>query len=97
MNRYQFPAPRAALGLAAVALTALTVGLWVIAPTTAQPGSPEAGSLATANAVKPEPTQAALAVACVEPMQVVGVRHPTLATTLVRHLQPVPFGPKQQI
>ena len=93
MKRYQFPIPRAALGFAAVALTALTVGAWVIAPTQVEPGTADARTLATAPAIMAAPPEA---ITRIEGLEVVAARHPTLLTTLVRYFQPAQPKHKQQ-
>ena len=50
MKRYEPKTPRTALGLAAIALTALTLGLLVVTPATLDAGSPDALTLARAKA-----------------------------------------------
>ena len=94
MKNYQFPIPRAALGFAAVALTALTVGTWVIAPTTTEPGTVAGATLATPSIV--EPMAADTLPTRLDRIEVTAVREPTLMTTLVRHFQPLQPKPKQQ-
>jgi hypothetical protein len=87
MNRYQSPTPRTAMAFVAVALTALTVGAWVIAPTKLQPG------LADARAQASMPASAVTEVTRIDAIEVVGVREP--ATVLVRHSQPAPKHKQQ--
>lgn len=84
MKRYQSPIPRATLALAAVALTALTVGAWVIAPAKMEPGSSQARALALS---APASAQVASVATRIE---VVAVRQPSLATVLLRHFQTAP-------
>lgn len=84
MKRYQSPIPRAALAFAAVALTAMTIGAWVIAPAKMGPGNPDARTLAVASSVVPaEVGQDVLRI------DVVAVRQPALTTVLLRHIQGV--------
>lgn len=93
MKHYQFPIPRAALGFAAVALTALTVGVWVIAPTTTEPGTAASTTLATAAPQIREST-AGYTVTQLDRIEVIAQREPSLTMTLVRHLQL--FQPKHK-
>jgi hypothetical protein len=51
MNRYQTSTPRLALGLAAMAMTALTIGVGVLLPTTMQSADRVAVMLATATPI----------------------------------------------
>ena len=53
MNSYQPSAPRAALVVAAIALTALTIGATVVAPVMLGPGVHETGPLANQMVVAP--------------------------------------------
>ena len=76
MNRYQTKLPRATLGVAAFALTALTLGLFVGAPATLAPGSSADVTLASA-ARNAAPTEVAITPARIE---VVGVREPVVAS-----------------
>ena len=92
MKHYQFPIPRAALGFAAVALTALTVGVWVIAPTTTEPGTIASATLATPSLS--EATTGDSIPVHLDRIVVPAAREPSLTTTLVRHLQI--FQPKQK-
>jgi len=94
MKRYQFPIPCLTLGFAAVALTALTVGLSVIAPTTLQPGNPEVG--AVARAAMPAPAAVDLGVARIEGVTVTAIRQLAPAAVLVRQSQAVRSMHKQQ-
>jgi hypothetical protein len=50
MKRYEPETPRTALGLAAIALTALTIGLLVVVPAKMDAGGPDALTLARAKA-----------------------------------------------
>lgn len=69
MNRYQPPTPRTALGLAAVALTAVTLGVWVIAPAGSAPANAPASPLVSA-----QPAMAPADTAEVTRIEVIGVR-----------------------
>ena len=88
MNRYQTSTPRAALAIAAIALTALTLGASVIAPAKMDSGSTEVRALAAQNSVTP--TQVVIDPARIE---VFGVREPGFISVHVRN---VPAKRKQQ-
>lgn len=75
MNRFDNSTPRTACGIAAIAMTAVTLGLLVVAPTKIDSGSMDAISLATAKAVTPVATQVVISPACIE---VVAVREPNM-------------------
>ncbi len=55
MNRYEPSIPRAAFGIAAVAMTAITISLAVVVPAKIAPGDQEVGTLAASKAVSPGP------------------------------------------
>ena len=74
MNRYEPGTPRTALGLAAIALTALTVGLLVVVPAKMDV-SPDALTLARLKAAPP--IEVAITPARIE---VIGVRDRAVAT-----------------
>ena len=93
MNRYETSIPRAALGLAAAALAAMTMGLSVIAPAKMGSGDQEARSLAAARAVPPASAEATVGLTRID---VIAIREPSLATMQVRHIQPVSPKRKQQ-
>jgi hypothetical protein len=93
MNRYESSIPRAALGFAAAALAAMTLGVSVIAPAKMESGNPEARSLAVSKAVTPAPTEVAIGAMRV---LVIAAREPNLSTMQVRHLQPAQPKRKQQ-
>ncbi len=90
MNAYHTSTPRAALVIAAIALTALTLGVSVVAPAKMDSGTPGAGSLAAQNTVAPTPIQAAIDPARIE---VIGVREPAFIPV---HARNVPAKRKQQ-
>jgi len=84
MNSYQTSAPRAALAIAAFALTALTIGVSVVAPARMDSGSGQLG-LATRESVAGVPTPVVIEPANVE---VVAARHPSFISVHVRGVQP---------
>jgi hypothetical protein len=90
MNPYQISAPRAALVIAAIALTALTIGVSVVAPVKMDPGSAEVPTLAAQKTVTPTPIEAVIDPARIE---VIGVREPGFISVHVRN---VPAKRKQQ-
>ena len=90
MNPYQSSTPRAAFVIAAIALTALTLGASVIAPAKVDSGSPEVRTLAAQKTVTPTPTQVVIDPARIE---VVAVREPGFISVHVRN---VPAKRKQQ-
>ena len=89
MNPYHISTPRAALVIAAIALTALTLGVSVIAPATMDSGSAEVRTAAQ-KTVTPTPIQALIYPARIE---VIGVREPGFISV---HDRNVPAKHKQQ-
>ena len=89
MNPYQISTPRAALVIAAIALTALTLGVSVIAPAKMDSGSAEVLTAAQ-KTVTPTPIQALINPARIE---VIGVREPGFISV---HDRNVPAKRKQQ-
>ncbi|SRR6266567_449041 len=87
MNNYQASTPRVALGIAAIAMTAGTFGLFVVMPTTIDSGGDGSRTQAAATVVTPEVTNVAIIPARIE---VVGVREtefasaPSTTLTLVK-------------
>ena len=77
MNRYQSSTPRAAFGVAALALTALTLALFVGAPATLGTGTAQDVTLASAARTTVAPTEVAITPSRIE---VVGVREPVIAS-----------------
>jgi hypothetical protein len=59
MNRYETTNPRAAFGLAAVAMTLITIAMMVVAPATLESGGDATRSLASRTAVSPAGVDAA--------------------------------------
>ena len=85
MNRYETSNPRAALSIAAVAMTALTIGLSVIVPARMGYSSPKFGALAASKAVAPASIEADAAPLRIE---VFGVRTPELVSVQARSIPP---------
>ena len=56
MNRYEITIPRAVCNVAAIAMTAVTIGLLVVLPAKLGPGSQEARSRLASNVVATTPT-----------------------------------------
>jgi hypothetical protein len=56
MNRFQSSTPRAAFGIAAVAMTVVTFGLLVVVPATIESGSEDVRTQASAKLVTPAAT-----------------------------------------
>ena len=75
MNRYQPKAPRAAFGIAAIAMTVLTLGLAVVVPAKLAPAGPEASTLLAVKSKAPA-TEVTIVPARIE---VIGVRESTVA------------------
>ena len=76
MNRYQPKTPRAAFGVAAVAMTALTLALAIVAPAKLAPVSQDAAMLAAAGSGAPAAVEVLIVPARI---QVIGVRESTVA------------------
>ena len=76
MNRYPSSAPRAAFGITAIALTALTIGLALVVPAKMSPGYPTVGTVLAAQAVAPAATEVAIIPGRIT---VIGVRESTVA------------------
>ena len=76
MNRFDPSTPRATFGIAAIAMTALTVGLLVVVPTKMDSGDVDTIPLATANALPPSATEVTISPARID---VVGVREANVA------------------
>lgn len=76
MNRYENSTARTACGIAAIAMTAMTIGLLVVVPTKLDYGRMDVISLATAKAATPAATEVAISPARID---VVAVREPNVA------------------
>ena len=79
MNNYQSPIPRLAIGIAAVALTAGTFGLFVVMP--AMIGSGDEGGSTQAAAKPVTPTATEVVTIIPGRIEVLGVRETELAAT----------------
>jgi hypothetical protein len=76
MNRYQPSTPRVALGIAALALTAVTMTLALFVPASMAPFAPEMGAVRTARAPAPPATEVLIIPARID---VIGVRKSKIA------------------
>jgi hypothetical protein len=72
MNRYETPIPRVALGIAAVGMTALTVGVSVVLPAKIYADSHERIVLAASKAATPASTDGVTASARIDAIAVRG-------------------------
>lgn len=77
MNSYEPNRPRTAIALAAAALTAITIGILVVAPAKFDSSHQEARVLAAAKARSAAPIEVAISPARID---VVGERQPELAS-----------------
>jgi hypothetical protein len=77
MISYEPNRPRTAIALAAAALTAITIGLFVVAPAKLDSANPEARTLAAAKRAPNAPIEVAISPARIN---VVGVRASEVAT-----------------
>jgi hypothetical protein len=73
MNRYQISSPRKLFAIAAVAMTAITIALAVVAPAKMQSDVRELRALTTSKAMTPAPAEVAASRLHID---VVGVREP---------------------
>jgi FlaG/FlaF family flagellin (archaellin) len=82
MNSYDNPTPRAVSGVIAVALTALTIGLFAVLPAETGPSARTQG-IATAASLPPatRSSTASTELRYIEPIEVVGVRAPKVVTS----------------
>ena len=85
MKSYEFTTPRAAFGIAAVAMTALTFGLSVGAPLKASTAAHGAAPVVAQSAATPMPTEVAIVPARID---VVAARTQQKAIGAVWHAQP---------
>ena len=76
MNSYQPKAPRAAFGIAAVVMTAFTLGLAVVVPAKLAPEGHEAAMQLAARTKAPAATEVLIVPARID---VIGVRESTVA------------------
>ena len=77
MNRYETSIPRVAFGIAAVAMTGITIGVLVVIPAKMDFGSREARMLAASKVTTPASTGV---VTGSESIDVVAVREPASST-----------------
>jgi hypothetical protein len=91
MNRYVPPTPRAALGLAAAAVTAIMFGVAVVAP--AKLDSVNAGDRSLAVSTTTEPTQVEVVV--IPMVEIVATREPNVVSAQGRDM--IRTKSKQQI
>ena len=82
MNDYQSKTPRFVIGMAAIAITAATIGLSVIVPARMDFRSQEVSVLAQADDTPQALTQGAENLPIVESIDVYGVREPKLVTVV---------------
>ena len=85
MNHYEPKIPRAALSLAALALTALSLGLTIVLPAKMEPARQESGSWTASKAGSPAPIEVAIMPAHIS---VVEVRERELVSAQVRNVDP---------
>jgi hypothetical protein len=67
MNRYQPNEPRLVLGLAAMIMSALTIGLLVVVPSKMEPDSQAFAMLTTANSTAVDPCANPALLRCIDP------------------------------
>jgi hypothetical protein len=85
MNQYQISSPRKIFAIAAVAMTAITIGFSVVVPSQIQSGARDARTLTASKAMTPAPVEGVAAPLRVE---VIGVRDPELISVQVRAAPP---------
>jgi hypothetical protein len=85
MSPYQISSPRKAFAIAAVAMTAITMGLAVVVPAKIQSDARDERTLAASKAVTPAPVEVAASRLHVH---VVGTREPELISVQVRNAPP---------
>jgi hypothetical protein len=90
MKRYDFPTPRLAFGLAAVALTALTLATALVVPASLEPA--RAAPPLVANAAADDSYRTEVVVTPTR-IDVIAVRTSTTAATPARHAPPKPGQP----
>ena len=93
MNRYEPSIPRVAFGVAAIVMTAITMGMGLVLPAWVEPGDQGAGRLATSEAAPP-PAAVAINPARIN---VVGVRERELVSAQAREVDPKCKQDKQDI
>ena len=84
MTHYEPSIPRVALGIAAVAMTAITLGVSVVMPAKMDPGGPEPRVLAASKVTTP----ASATLATVTSVDVVAAREPGSSTVACNPAKP---------
>src|SRR5579872_1832595 len=84
MRRYETRVPRMAFGIAAIALTAITIAVGVVAPARLDSSSAGRAALAAAKVRAPAPVEVAIVPRQIE---VVGIRSPDLAAERAQGVQ----------
>jgi hypothetical protein len=85
MNRYEIPMFRPSFGIAALAMTALTIGLAVVMPARMTPVVPDLLAISASTGFAPAHTEVAISPARID---VFGVREQKSASAPVRNVQP---------
>jgi hypothetical protein len=85
MNRFQSSTPRAAFGIAAVAMTVVTFGLLVVVPATIDSGGENVRTQASAKLVAPAATEVVMTPARIDAL---GVREMEWASAPVSNVRP---------
>ena len=85
MKRYKTKLPRAAIGMTAVAMTAITFGLAVVVPAEVASRNQDAGAYVASRAVSSVPTEVAIIPARIE---VIAVRDQATALVPARSVAP---------
>lgn len=93
MYRYQPSTPRAAIGLAALAMTVLTIGVAVVLPSEMQSGGGNAATYTAASAATPAPIEVAIIPARID---VIAERSPTVAKGTVRPVGATPVRAQER-
>ena len=93
MNRYQPSTPRAAIGIAAVAMTVLTIGVAVVLPSEVQSVDRNAATSTAANAAAPAPIDVAIVPARID---VIAERSPSVAKGTVRPVGATPVSAQER-
>jgi hypothetical protein len=86
MSRYEMSTPRTFIALAAAALTAVTMGVAVVVPATADPGEADTRALTMAGAAARAPIEVTILTA---PVEVIGYRHRDVAASQEKAIRPV--------
>lgn len=85
MNRFQSSTPRAAFGIAAVAMTVVTFGLLVVVPATIESGSEDVRTQTSAKLVTPAATAVVMSPTRID---VLDVREMEWASAPVNNIRP---------